>query len=428
MATHKSDKTPPRIDIDPKIELNQDRIRDLAAQFGTPLYIFVESTIRRQCQALKAAIGYPNTVFRYACKALSNTHILGLIKSEGFKIDASSFNEVLRSLKAGFAAEEILYTGEGADFNEFRQMLTLGVHINCSSLDQIRLVGQLTSDREISIRLNPGEGHGHHDKVNTGGPKSKHGIYFSDSAKALNLATELNLIVTGVHTHIGSGTDLIHWLKIKDITLELARRFPQLKFVDLGGGFPVVYKKDDKPMPLDEWGSSLAQSMHDFSKELGREIQLQIEPGRFVVAESGFLLSEVQSFKETPEFLFAIVNTGFNHNPRPVMYGAYHEIEVIKRGQPDNSKLMPYVIAGNLCESGDVFTVNDNQELLPRLFPKLAIGDLMLMHTVGAYSYSMMSEYNSMNLPAAVLLKNDGEFKLIERRGNFEDLLRREVF
>lgn len=408
--------------------IDKTLVVELAKQFGSPLYIFEEAKIRAQCKLLCSAVSYPKTIFRYACKALSNSSILKIIKDEGFLIDASSFNEVQRALRIDYRPSEILYTGEGADPSEFSQMLDLGVDINCSSLDQVRLVGRLKPGSKVSLRFNPGEGHGHHLKVNTGGPHSKHGIYFSDAEQAANLAQSLNLTVSGIHTHIGSGTDLAHWLKIKDITLDIAKNFNELEFIDLGGGFPVVYNpSSDHPMPIKEWGLELSNSMQKFSESLGRPIQLQLEPGRFLVAESGSLVAEVQSFKTTPEHTFAVVNTGFNHNPRPVMYGAYHPIDFIQTKSVENKNQLPYVIAGNLCESGDVFTVNDNDELEPRIFPELQIGDLMLMGMVGAYSYSMMSEYNSMNLPAAVLLHPDGTYKLIERRGTLEDLFRREV-
>ena len=407
--------------------IDKTLVADLVKRFGSPLYIFEEAKIRAQCKLLRSSVSYPNTIFRYACKALSNSSILKIIKEEGFLIDASSFNEVQRALRIGYKPTEILYTGEGADTSEFRRMLELGVDINCSSLDQLRLVGALKPGSKVSLRFNPGEGHGHHLKVNTGGPHSKHGIYFSDAELASTLAKSLGLSVSGIHTHIGSGTDLGHWLKIKDITLNIAKNFPDLEFVDLGGGFPVVYNKtSDTPMPIKEWGFELSKSLQAFSESLGKQIQLQLEPGRFLVADCGHLIAEVQSFKTTPENTFAVVNTGFNHNPRPVMYGAYHPIEFIQSGE-SSGKQQPYVIAGNLCESGDVFTVNDNDELAPRVFPELKIGDLMVMGMVGAYSYSMMSEYNSMSLPAAVLLCSDGSTRLIERRGTLEDLFRREV-
>lgn len=400
----------------------------LSRAYGTPLYVFSEEKIRARCRELKAVLSYPHFTLRYACKALSIGAILRIIRSEGYSVDTSSFNEIQRCLHAGFPANEILFTGEGADREEFRKMIELGIKINCSSLDQMQLVADFARGYEVSLRFNPGQGHGHHQKVNTGGPHSKHGIYISEMKQTFEHARALGLKVIGVHTHIGSGTDLAHWLTIKDLTLEIARNCEDLRQVDLGGGFPVVYDETkDSPMPLTQWGKALSESMRDFSKELNRDIELQLEPGRFLVADSGELLAEIQAFKETPAHNFAIVNTGFNHNPRPVTYGAFHPIHFVVKDTARLKKSKNYVIAGNLCESGDVFTVNEKHELAPRSFPELAVGDLMVMGKVGAYSHAMMSEYNSMSLPASVMVHPDGSHTLIERRGTFEDLIRREI-
>lgn len=231
----------------------------------------------------------------------------------------------------------------------------------------------------------------------------------------------------GIHSHIGSGTDLAHWLKIKDKTLEFARKFPDLEFVNLGGGLPVVYNPEtDKPMPLKEWGKALTESMEAFSKEMKKDLRLFIEPGRYIVAESGVLLAQVQAVKSTPDYDFAIVNTGLNHNIRPAMYGSYHPIRFVTQ-KGNQTALKSYVIAGYLCESGDVFTVDGTGTLQPREFPELNVGDLMVMGHIGAYSHSMKSEYNSMNLPASILIQKDGTPVVIERRGTLADIMRREV-
>jgi len=410
------------------MSINQDLIRTLAQQYGTPLYIFDESIIRRQCKRLKGAISYRNTVIRYACKALTIGAVLKVIRSEGLHIDAVSLNEVLRAELAGFTSDEILYTGEGASRDEYKELIEKGVTINCSSIDQIKLIGEIRPGWHCSIRVNPGEGHGHSNKVNTGGPASKHGIYFDQMDQVLEVSREFNIKIIGIHSHIGSGTDVTHWLRIKDLTLEIARRFKDLTFIDLGGGLPVVYNSEtDLPMPLEEWGERLGESFANFSKEYGRDLQLQIEPGRFVVAESGILVAEVQTIKETPTYKYIVVNTGLNHNPRPAMDGSYHDIKFIS---PDNSIRSGdsfAVVAGNLCESGDVFTIDESGELQPRLFPNVKLGDLMVMGNIGAYSHAMKSEYNSINLPPSVMVSPDDTVKLIERRGTLEDLLRREV-
>ncbi len=407
---------------------DDDALLALADTYHTPLYVFDEATIRARCQELKAAIPYPDTTIRYACKALTLQAVLTIVRDEGLWIDASSVNEVHRSLRAGFTPREIYYTGEGATLPVYDFLVETGILINCTSLDQIRLLASLGHPNGVcSIRINPGEGHGETTKTNTGGPSSKHGIYFDQVDTALALARDAGLRIVGVHSHIGSGTDLGHWLKIKDTTLAIAERFPDLDFVNLGGGLPVVYNPaTDAPMPLREWGAALSTSMTAFSAARGRPIRLFIEPGRFVVAESGKLLAEVQAVKSTPGFTFAIVNTGHNHNIRPAMYGSYHPIHFIPRGHAPEGR-GDYVVAGYLCESGDVFTVGADGTLAPRSLPTLAVGDVMVMGHVGAYAHAMKSEYNSMNLPASVMIDRHGTASVIERRGTLTDIMRREV-
>jgi diaminopimelate decarboxylase len=408
--------------------LHSDLVRELASRFHTPLYVFFESIVRQRCQELKAAITYPNRTIRYACKALTLQAILAIIRDEGLWIDASSLNEAKRASLAGYTPEQIQFTGESSSVAVFSELAELGVDINCSSLDQMRLLGRLFPGSKVSFRLNPGEGHGANNKVNTGGPASKHGIYIDQLDDVRSTLREHNLRLTGIHAHIGSGTDLGHWLRIKDITLEVARTFEDISFINLGGGLPVVYNPaTDSPMPLHEWGNRLSDSIAVFSKEYGKDIRLEIEPGRFVVAECGYLIAEIQNIKRTPSYHFALLNTGFNHNPRPAMYGSYHPIDFVAADSRHLEGAEPYVIAGYLCESGDVFTRSETGELLPRNFPKLQLGDLAVMGIIGAYSHAMKSEYNSMNLPASVLIQSNGDVRVIERRGTLEDVMRREV-
>lgn len=411
------------------MSLSHDLVRGLATRYHTPLYVFVEETIRARCREVRSILSYPHTVVRYACKALTIGAILKIIRDEGVWIDASSLNEVKRALLAGFAPSEIGYTGESASVPVFSELLERGVTMNCSSLDQMRLLGRLAPGSKLSFRLNPGEGHGANNKVNTGGPASKHGIYIDQVDEVRRVAREHSLIIDGIHTHVGSGTDLSHWLRINSRVLAVARTFENLSFVNLGGGLPIVYNPEtDTPMPLREWGAQLSDSMHSFAKEYGKAVRFEIEPGRFLVAESGYLIAEVQNIKRTPDYTFALLNTGFNHNPRPAMYGSYHPLELV----PHDSRALTtprseYVIGGYLCESGDVFTRGEDGTLLPRTFPEIQLGDLVVTGLTGAYSHAMKSEYNSMNAPASVLLEQTGEVRVIERRGTLEDIIRREL-
>lgn len=412
-------------------QIPDEKLLELADAYRTPLYVFEEAVIRNKCRELKTAITYPQSVIRYACKALTLQAILKIIREEGLWIDASSLNEVLRALRAGFMPQEIYYTGEGATLTVYEELVRRGVLINCTSLDQIQLLGKVPGCKVCSIRINPGEGSGETNKTNTGGPSSKHGIYFDQVDEAKSMAQALGLQIIGVHAHIGSGGhDIAPWLRIKDLTLAIASGFPDLQFVNFGGGLPVVYDEaKQKPMPVEDWGRALSDGMVNFSKKMGREITLQIEPGRYIVAHSGTLLAEVQSVKSTPEYRFVIVNTGLNHNIRPSMYGSFHPIRFARRNPSVRTGKCDYVVAGYLCESGDVFTVKkDGSGILePREFDELSVGDLMIMGCVGAYSHSMKNNYNSMNLPASVLVSSDGSVRIIERRGTLKDIMQREL-
>lgn len=410
------------------MSLDPTTARHLAEKYHTPYYLFDETIIRRQCRSLFSSIPYTNLKVRYACKALTIGTVLRIIKDEGLWIDAVSINEVDRALLAGFKAEEILYTGEGSSRLVYEQLLKKNILINCSSLDQLRLLGSLCPGSKCSIRINPGEGHGHDNKVNTGGPSSKHGIYFDQIADVKSALKKCNLKLIGIHSHIGSGTDLNHWLRINNKIFQIAQEFYDLEFMDLGGGLPVVYNQaQDPPMPLSEWGHQLAHEFSKFCELYGKKLQLQIEPGRYLVAESGFLVAEVHTIKSTPQYDFVLVNSGLNHNPRPAMYGSYHPIDFVSGDGRKLSGLHQYVIAGYLCESGDLFTIGGDGVPQPREFPELQLGDLMVMGNVGAYSHSMMSEYNSMNLPISLLRDTKSNIHVIERRGTLADLMRREV-
>lgn len=415
-----------------RVYLDDDLLLRLADEYQTPLYVFDEAEIRRNCRLLKSAIHYPNTQVRYACKALTLQAVLKIVREEGLWIDASSLNEVHRAHMAGFDHAEIYYTGEGGDLDVYQELVRNGVLINCTSIDSIHLLAK-AGGTEASIRINPGEGHGSNKKINTGGPSSKHGIYYDQVDEARALCAQYGIKIIGVHSHIGSGTDIREWMRIKEQTLDYARAFEDVEIINLGGGLPVIYNSEtDDPMPIHEWGDDLAHSMRHFSEEMGREIKLQIEPGRFVVASAGVLLGQVRAVKSTRVddeghgYNFVIVNTGLNHNIRPSMYGAFHPIRFL----PDRSTQgaqTEYVIAGYICESGDVFTVDETGTLRPRPFAPLAVDDMMIMGGVGAYCHSMKSAYNSMNLPASVLVHEDGSHRLIERRSTLEDLMRREV-
>lgn len=405
----------------------------LAEAYGTPLYVFDERLIREKCRQLWAAIDYRPFAPRYALKALTLRAVLEVIREEGYWADASSVNEVKRARRAGFATKQIYYTGEGGSDAEYRWLVEAGFLVNCTSLDQIRRLGR-AGGTACSLRINPGEGHGETDKTNTGGPDSKHGIYFDQIGTAQALTRRLGIRVVGLHSHIGSGgTNLAEWLRVSEPTFGFADAFPEIEALNLGGGIPVNYGEEDLPgMSLEDWGAALSARMRAFADARGHEITLQLEPGRILVAAAGLLLADVQAVKQTAEThgrpgrSYVVVNTGLTHNPRPSLYGSYHPMRTVSRAEPLDS-WQRHVIAGNLCESGDILTFAPGGKIGEREIGRVAVDDLLVMAGCGAYTQAMKSEYNSMDTPASVLVAPDNSHRLIERRGTFDDVIAREV-
>jgi diaminopimelate decarboxylase len=222
--------------------------------------------------------------------------------------------------------------------------------------------------------------------------------------------------MAGLHIHTGSDiTDSSVFLKMADILYDLSRHFPDLQFVDFGSGFKVAYKEGDKTTDIDDLGRKLAESFSAFCKQYGRNLELWIEPGKFIVSESGVLLADVNVVKPTPTVTFVGVNTGLNHLIRPMMYDAYHHI--VNVSNPSGAE-KPYTIVGYICET-DTFGSD-------RLLNEVREGDLIAFRNAGAYGFSMASNYNSRVRPAEVLVVN-GEAKLIRKRETFDDILRNQI-
>ena len=324
--------------------------------------------------------------------------------------------------------------GEGGSLEDYRWLTEQGILINCTSLDQVRLLAR-AGGTACSLRINPGEGHGESDKTNTGGPDSKHGIYFDQLAEVQALAQRLGVRIVGLHSHIGSGgSDLGEWLRVSEPTFCFAEAFPEIETMNLGGGLPVNYGEADvEAMSLAGWGAALSARMAQFQATRSQPVTLQLEPGRVLVAAAGLLLAEVQAVKRTvethgkPGRSYVVVNTGLTHNPRPALYGSYHLMRIVRRGGEAQGDTTTHVIAGNLCESGDILTFAKGGRIAERTVGPAAAGDLLVMAGCGAYTQSMKSEYKSMDTPASVLIGTDGTPRLIERRGTFEDVINREV-
>lgn len=369
--------------------------QSLIKKFGTPLYVYESETIKNNYLKLIKNINYSKLHIHFACKANTNISVLKLLQELGSKIETVSKGEIVAAFKAGFNAEDIIYTSTSVSYDEMDFVIKNKIKVNLDSLSQIELYGKLNPNSKIGIRINQGIGAGHHDHVITGGVMSKFGIPLEHLTQARKLAAKYKLKITSLHQHIGSNVlDKNILLKACDKLFETALNFPNLESLDFGGGFGVPYLPKEKDLDLQKFGKEITKKINLFCKKYGKELNIMFEPGRFLVAESGVLLTRVTEIKNNPKRTFVGVDTGFNHLIRPTMYGSYHEIlnaSRIKGG------IIKADIVGNICESGDVFGRD-------RKISKPKIGDVLAVLNAGAYGYVMASHYNSRALPKEILL------------------------
>jgi diaminopimelate decarboxylase len=394
--------------------LTPEYLVSLGRQFKTPLYVYHAEKIREQYQKLTTAFKDSNTVFFYACKALTNINILKYIHSLGANVDCSSINEVRLALHAGFPKERILYTSNGIGFDEIEAAQALGVIINIDSLSNLEKFGRKFGHTyPVGIRLRPNIMAGGNLKISTGHDKSKFGIPVDQADKILALVKQYDLHIADLHIHTGSEiVDADVFVKSIEILFDLIPQFKELKFIDLGGGFKVPYKDGDTETDI----TLLAKKVQEaFASHNGRPLQVWFEPGKFLVSECGYFVTTVNVIKETDAATFVSIDSGFNHLIRPMFYDAYHRIENISNphGAPKR-----YSVVGNICET-DTFAWD-------RTIAEVREGDHLVFYNAGAYGFEMSSNFNSRYKPAEVLVK-DGQAHLIRRRDQFEDLLRNQI-
>ncbi|RYX95325.1 diaminopimelate decarboxylase, partial [bacterium] len=354
-----------------------------------------------------------NTKILYACKANSNVEVIKVLKEEGAGVDVVAPGEIYSAVLAGCKKEDILFTGNNMTDQELDYAVSHGVLLNVGDLSALERLGKKYPGHEVCVRINPDVGGGHHEHVITGGPESKFGIYFSDVKLALDIAEKYNLKIKGIHQHIGSNIlEESTFLVAIDVLLKSAKEFPDLEFIDFGGGLGIPYQPEDKKLDLNSLNTKVAEHFKQFCTEYGKDVEFWLEPGRFLVGESGYLLTTVNTIKTNPGYKYVGTDSGFNHLVRPTMYGSYHEI--VNTSNPDGEK-EKVTVCGNICESGDIFARD-------RELPKITEGDILALLNAGAYGYSMASNYNTRPLPAEVLVNGDN-VKIIRRRENFEELL-----
>ncbi|MCC5834454.1 MAG: diaminopimelate decarboxylase [Opitutales bacterium] len=401
----------------------------LAREHGTPVFVYDGPTLKAQAEK---ALAFPNAyglTVRYAMKAAPNRYLLEQVHRWGLHFDASSGWEIDRLLAAGIEGKKISLSSQELPL-QFAHWLEQGVTVNACSLDQLERIGQAAPGSEIGVRINPGLGSGGTNRTNVGGIGSSFGIWHEYIPQILEIAKRHKLTIFRIHTHIGSGSDPAVWQRVARMSLETVARFPDVRVLNLGGGYKVARIPAEKSTDLQEIGAPVKSLFEDFAKQHGRELKLEIEPGTFLVANAGSLLSRIQDVVDTGAegYRFIKLDSGMTEILRPSLYGAQHPLHIIQE-KPAAAE-QDYIVVGHCCESGDILTPapGDPEALQPRRLPESAIGDFCWIGGAGAYCSSMASgNYNSFPLVAEVWHEGEGEFRLIRRRQTLEQILQNEA-
>ncbi|AMY64899.1 diaminopimelate decarboxylase [Enterobacter asburiae] len=409
-------------------DLNADNLLRLPAEFGCPVWVYDAQIVREKIAAL-----HQFDVVRFAQKACSNIHILRLMREQGVKVDSVSLGEIERALVAGFDpkadSDAIVFTADVIDDATLARVHELQIPVNAGSVDMLEQLGKVSPGHRVWLRVNPGFGHGHSQKTNTGGENSKHGIWYADMPAALDVLQRYNLKLVGIHMHIGSGVDYAHLEQVCGAMVRQVVDFGQdLEAISAGGGLSIPYREGEEAIDTDHYYGLWSAARDQIAAHLGHAVKLEIEPGRFLVAEAGVLVSQVRSVKEMGSRHFVLIDAGFNDLMRPSMYGSYHHITALAADGRDLTQAprIETVVAGPLCESGDVFTQQEGGKVETRALPEVKPGDYLVLHDTGAYGASMSSNYNSRPLLPEVLFDN-GKARLIRRRQTIQELLALEL-
>lgn len=400
-----------------------EKLEGVVAEYGTPVWLYDENTILKRIAELKKF-----DVIRYAQKANSNLALLDLMRRQGVVVDAVSAGEIERAVRAGFQGgtehPQIVYTADILDDEALNLVKQHRLPVNIGSPDMLDVLKASGIETDVIIRINPGFGHGHSQKVNTGGDLSKHGVWHGQLEDTISHARELGLKVVGLHMHIGSGSDFDHLSKVCHAMVDAADALgSDLKVISAGGGIPIPYHHDQpERIDLDAYYDLWDHARKTIEKKIGSKVSLEVEPGRYLIAEAGLLITRIRSVKKMADNQFYLIDAGFSDLVRPSFYGSYHEISVLT----SNSDKVQAVVAGPLCESCDVFTQEEGGFVTTRELPQAKVGDLLVLHDAGAYGAAMSSNYNS-RLYAPEVLWRDGQAVLIRKRQDFDHLLALEV-
>lgn len=420
-------------------------IVEAAAQVGTPFYLYDEAEILARCQEILTmphAYGFQP---RYAMKANSGRAILQLITSAGINIDASSLNEARRAVACGVAPERIMLTTQevplGKDREEMEGLLSAGMHYNVCSIRQLALILPFAKEHEmpLSIRIHPGVGSGESASRNTGDNYSCFGVHLTNLEQALSMAEEAGVIFDAVHVHIGSGGDPEAWRENIDRELGFVMKwFPHVTKVSFGGGFKIGRMPGEKSADCMALGEYAASRIRDFYERTGRKLTMEIEPGTYLMANSGFLVTSVIDRKRTGEegFDFIVTDGGMEVNTRPLLYGSRHPFYVLAHDgkvlsdefSETEAEKQECIVVGRCCESGDSQSLNEDGTIAPRMMVKPLVGDFVVIGGAGAYCSSMSPfNYNSHVQCPEMLYRCDSSLQLIRRRQTLAQICQNEL-
>lgn len=390
-----------------------DFLLSLSQKYGLPLFVYDTNVIDEQIQKLRKAFDVPKLEIRYASKAQNTISILKHIYNQGCGIDTVSPGEIMMALKAGVPPSKISFTPSGVITDEYAFAIDHGVHVHVDQPHILEWLDQHYPGTSVTLRFNPGIRAGGHTKLQVGAEDSKFGILASQVKEIIALTKRLSLKITGVHMHLGSDiSDSASFDEAYEYLLSVAQIWAStIDHVDLGGGFKIPYHPDDHSIDMTSFGARVSSRFRRFCEEMGKEITLVFEPGKFLLSAAGYLLMEVTNVRTAGNVPMVYVQSGFNHFLRPMNYGAYHHL--INISNPEGI-IQIYDVVGYLCET-DTFALN-------RSINEVRKGDVLCLMNAGAYGYSMASTYNGRPRPAEVMIKN-GEAILIRRAETIDDLL-----
>ena len=400
-----------------KSSLSYDQLKEAANEYGTPLYVYHAEKVVSQYQSLLTHFSSSNARFFYACKALTNIHILDVVKRAGCNVDCSSINEAKLALHVGFAPQNILYTSNSVSFEEICEAVGLGIHVNIDSLSNLEKFGaKFGNTYPVGVRVRPNIMAGGNLKISTGHDKSKFGIPVTQLTELKAIQAKYNINIATLHIHTGSEIkDVAVFIQSAEVFDTLLAEFPTVNVLDFGGGFKVPYQPGEKGTDIALLGAEVNKAMERLSEKYGRPLMAWFEPGKYMVSECGYFIAQVNVLKQSGNIQFAGIDTGLNHLIRPMFYDSYHHIDNISN---PTATPQQYAVVGNICET-DTFAWD-------RPIPTIQEGDFLVFYNAGAYGYEMASNYNARYKPAQVLFEN-GVSKLISRRDQFEDLLSLQV-